>query len=428
MRIPTSIHLCSWLVLFSLFSVSPAFAHNDDQQKDTTVSQEASSTRPERGDKKVLFLPGATYNADDGVGVGFIASIRWPGPESEKGRPYHWDLSSIALAYFNPQPNAWGVSAKASWFPLPDGSREVQFIVHTIGWSQAWYATPGPTGAVEAWRRSEDDEVTDPWHRYGIYDLTLGSRISQRLRGGLSVQAGLRIDYDHLNIRPDTLLDQQSRAGFVIAPTHAIAATGEISLTFDTAQPTLDPTQGGVARGSLYLTAGSAGTHGKALLDLRAYTRLGPSGPVVLAGTLIGQIQWGAVPFYELSVLGDPAPKPRLSTGARSLRGLRRGQLRGPLNLLAMSELRFRLPTIRIKKLSALTQLVLSFDAVWVDTYASVGERLTPHPGLGGGIRVVLNKQLVVHVDVATAPQTTILPTDLEVWGIRGYASVDHVF
>ena len=407
---------------------SPQLALASEGSTDTETSVPATAPIPTRAPKRVLFFPGVTYNSDDGVGVGFIASFRWPRRTEEEERPYEWDLSGVGLAYFNPEPNAWGASAKASWFPDPGGDREVQFIIHSVGWNQAWYSGLGPNVATEAWRRGEEDEVTDPWHRYGIYDLTLGARLSQRLEGDPNVETGLRLDYDHLNIREGTLLHQQRNAGFVLAPEDALSATGEVALSLHSAEPRHDPKAGGVVRGGLYLTGGSAGVHAKTLLDVRGYTQLGPSAPVVLAGTVLAQMQWGTIPFYELSVLGDSAAKPRLSTGSRGLRGLRRGQLRGPLNLLMMSELRFRLPPISVKNLTARVQLVLCADAVWVDTYQSIGERLLPHPGFGGGLRVVLNEQLVVHVDVATAPHSTIITSGREHWGVRGYASIDHMF
>lgn len=380
-------------------------------------------------DVDVLVLPGATYNSDDGVGGGFIASFRRPTGSPSDARPYVFDVTGIVLGYFNPHPNAWGLNWRASWYPSPSGDTELEFLVHSIGWRNAWFGGLGNGGVTESWRRNDEDPTIDPWHRYGLFDLTLGARVEHRLPTQLAVHGGLLVDFDHLVVRPGTFLAAARASGEVLAPEDAVSVTGELGLSFDTAEPSYDPTQGGTIRGALYLTGGSAGVHGKALLDLRGYVQLGRNAPVVLAGTILGQIQYGDIPFYELSVLGDPAPKPRLVTGGRGLRGLRRGALRGPLSLLMMSELRFRLPAFAIKKLRVRTELVASADAAMVATYGPTASAPTPNPGFGGGIRVILNEQLVVHVDVATAPSDHASPDGMVTeWGVRGYASVGHIF
>jgi hypothetical protein len=377
----------------------------------------------------VLVLPGVTYNSDDGLGVGLIASFRGPKPAGDDLRPYLFDITGIVLGFFNPRPNAWGLNWTASWYPEASGNTEVQFLVHSIGWKNAWFGGLGNAPVTEVWRRGEDDTTSDPWHRYGLFDLTLGARLERKLRSGMTLHSGARIDYDHLVVSEQTLLAAARAEGAVLAPSDALSITGEFGLSIDTAEPSHDPTKGGTLRGALYLSGGSAGAHAKALFDLRGYLRFGPEAPVVLAATVLGQMQWGDIPFYELSVLGDPTAKPRLVTGGRGVRGLRRGQLRGPLNLLMMSELRFRLPTFSIKKLRLRTLLVASADLAWATTYSAASTPLVPHPGFGGGVRVILNEQLVVHVDLATAPSDHLSAEGMKTeWGGRGYASVGQIF
>jgi len=388
-----------------------------------------SSSAAPGGGVDALVIPGVTYNTDDGVGGGFMASLRRPTGAASDTRPYIFDVTGVVLGYFNPQPNAWGVNWRASWYPWASTDTELEFLVHSIGWRNAWFGGLGNGVVTESWRRDDEDSAIDPWHRYGLFDLTLGIRVEHRMPTKLVIHSGLRLDFDHLVVRPGTLLAAASASGEVLAPEDAVSLTGELGLSVNTAKPRYDPTQGGTVRGALYLTGGSAGLHGKVLLDLRGYLQLGPDAPVVLAGTLVGQMQWGDIPFYELSVLGDPAAKPRLVTGGRGLRGLRRGALRGPLSLLMMSELRFRLPAFSIKKLRVRTELVASADAALVATYDTPPSPPTPHPGVGGGVRVILNEQLVVHVDIATAPSEHSWSDGMTTqWGVRGYASVGHIF
>ncbi len=414
------------------------------------------SQRPVR----TIIIPGASFNTDDGLGVGFIASIRRLPPaylldlarreveaaergeelslasyaldstSVDGGRPWLWDITAINILYFKPRPNAWGINWLVSWFPDPDGKSEVSLLLHSIGWNWAWYAGLGNGTVTDMRPAREDDEVENLWHRYGLYDVTLGVRLDRQMRGPLSLTTAFRVDYDFVQIREDTLLAHESAAGLVNAPQQAFGATVEGGFRLDTTDQRHDPTKGGIIRGGGWLTASSAGIYGRATLDVRGYLGLGPKAPVVLAGNLVANLQAGQTPFFELGVLGDPAPKPRLVTGSNALRSRRRGRLRGPLALLLLSEVRFRPPGFQIGRSRVRVEPVVFADAARVDTWELVGGGPPVHPGVGGGLRAILNEQLVVYIDVGVGPDAVIRPDgspDTE-WVVGGYASLGQYF
>ena len=139
----------------------------------------------------------------------------------------------------------------------------------------------------------------------------------------------------------------------------------------------------------------------------------------------------GTLPFFEIGVIGSPSPKPRFITGSHSLRGRQRGRLRGPLGLVLLGELRFRPPGFGFGKRGRLRLEPVAFaDAARVDDWDELGQGPPLHPGVGGGIRAILNEQLVVHVDVGTGPDWIIDAAGLEtsVWVVGAYASLGQYF
>lgn len=421
---------------------------------------ERKARPPSQRPVRTIVIPGASFNTDDGLGVGFIASIRRLPPaylldlarreveaaargeelslasyaldatSIDGGRPWLWDITAINILFFKPRPNAWGINWLVSWFPEPDGRSEVSLLVHSIGWNWAWYAGLGNGTVTDLRRDREDDEVEQLWHRYGLYDVTLGLRLDRELDGPLSLTTAFRIDYDTIQIREGTLLAQEVAAGLVHAPLQAFGATGEGGFRLDSTDQRHDPTRGGILRGGAWLTASSAGLYGRLTLDARGYVGLGPGAPVVLAANVVANLQAGQTPFFELGVLGDPAPKPRLVTGSNALRSRRRGRLRGPLALLLLSEVRFRPPGFNVGRSRLRVEPVIFADAARVDTWELAGGGLALHPGLGGGLRAILNEQLVVHLDVGVGPDAIIRPDGVadQKWVVGGYASLGQFF
>jgi hypothetical protein len=421
------------------------------------------SERPVR----TLLVPGGTFNTDDGLGLGFLLSMRKLAPEyldwlndvewfgEQKAatdlpsesvektrvridpgaagipRPWVWDLTVNALMFFSPQPSAWGGAARFSWIPEANAKAEFNLWVQTIGWTWAWYMGVGNDSRTDYRHQREDEEVGLTWHRHGLRDVALGASLDLALTGPLAFSAGIRFDLDALEVRPGTQLAQDAAAGLVAAPALLFGGGSDLALAVDSRDQRHDPTKGGTARGVFTATVSSIGLAARLTADVRGYQGIGPGSPVVLAGNIAANLQVGALPFYELGVLASSNPKPRLITGANSARGLQRGRLRGPLGLVLLGEVRFRPPGFAFGKRGRLRlEPVIFADAARVDEWERIGAGPPLHPGVGAGLRAILNEQLVVHADVGTGPDQIVDASGLEgaVWVVGAYLSVGQFF
>ena len=421
------------------------------------------SSRPVR----TLLVPGGTFNTDDGLGIGFLLSVRKLAPEyldwlydvewfgeqqaatgllaestessrvridpgaADQLRPWVWDLTANALLFFSPQPSAWGAGARFSWIPEPNAKAEIHLWVQSIGWTWAWYMGMGNDSVTDYRQQEPDEEVSLTWHRYGLRDVAIGAEIDLELTGPLVFSAGIRFDVDALEVRPDTLLALDAARGAVLAPPLVFGGGSDLGLVVDSRDQRHDPTSGGTARGIFTTTVSNQGLSARLTADVRGYAGLGPGAPVVLAGSVAANLQVGTLPFFEIGVLANPDPKPRYITGNFSLRGRQRGRLRGPLGLVMLSEVRFRPPGFAFGKRGRLRlEPVVFADAARVDDWESLGAGPPLHPGVGGGIRAILNEQLVVHIDVGTGPDATVTAQGLDasIWVVGAYLSVGQYF
>lgn len=421
------------------------------------------SERPVR----TLLVPGALFNTDDGLGIGFLLSVRKMAPEyldwlydvewfgeqqaatdlladsvessrvridpgaAGLPRPWVWDLTANALMYFSPKPSAWGGGLHFSWIPEANAKAEIHLWVQTIGWAWAWYMGIGNDTVTNYLHQHDDEQVSLTWHRFGLRDVALGSSIDLELAGPLLFSAGIRFDLDALEMRPDSLLADDAAAGRVEAPPLVFGGSSDLGLVVDSRDQRHDPTRGGTARGVFTATVSSVGLSARLTADLRGYAGVGPGAPIVLAASVSANLQVGALPFYEVGVLANPSPRPRFITGAYSLRGRQRGRLRGPLGLVLLSEVRFRPPGFAFGKRGRLRlEPVVFADAARVDEWERLGAGPPLHPGVGGGLRAILNEQLVVHADVGTGPDAIVDVdgTRRSVWVVGAYLSVGQYF
>ena len=421
------------------------------------------SLRPVR----TLLVPGAGFNTDDGLGIGFLLSVRrlapeyldwlydveWFGEQQDAAdvladsveasrvridpgaagllRPWVWDLTANALMYFSPKPSAWGGGLRFSWIPEANAKAEINLWVQTLGWTWAWYMGLGNDTPTDYTHQSDDEAAVLTWHRYGLRDVAMGGSIDLELTGPLLFSAGLRFDLDALEVRPDTLLAQEAAAELVVAPAVVFGGSSDLALVVDSRDQRHDPTRGGTARGVFTATVSSVGLSARLTADLRVYAGIGSGAPIVLAASLSANLQVGQLPFYEVGVLANPSPRPRFITGSYSLRGRQRGRLRGPLGLVVLSEVRFRPPGFAFGKRGHLRlEPVVFADAARVDQWEFLGAGPPLHPGVGGGLRAILNEQLVVHIDVGTGPDA-IIDADGQpgsVWVVGGYLSIGQYF
>ncbi|MBN93668.1 MAG: hypothetical protein CL928_06270, partial [Deltaproteobacteria bacterium] len=365
----------------------------------------------------MLILPAAAYNPDDGVGVGAFVGLRRAKPRlvagvgaSENGesleaeplgrRPWVWDFGAVGLGFFKPYPNGWSLSALASWFPEPSADTEWEYNLGIYGWLWDWWFGVGNDQPRDLRRQDpENDPVRDAWHRFGHYQVRASARIRQRVLGPFGLSIGLLLKWDVVDVRPGTLLEQDTRTGEAEGADGGPQVALEGALILDDRDDPQDPTRGyllnAVGEGRL----SPMGPSGRMILDMRGY--LSPKQPVlVFAGQMIAQMHVGGIAFYDQGVIGGAEIRPRALTGVGGVRGLDRGRIRGPLGLVLHGELRFRPPPLALGELRVRVQPTLFVDGTRADTLELLGQGPPLHGSLGGGIRLVLQEQTVIRIDV----------------------------
>ena len=92
-------------------------------------------------------------------------------------------------------------------------------------------------------------------------------------------------------------------------------------------------------------------------------------------------------------------------------------------------EIRFRPPGFSIKKLRLRLAPALLVDATRADTFEELGVGPPLHGTVGGGLRIVLNEQTLVRLDVGSGPEQRLDANgQFEHWAWGVYAAVRHLF
>jgi hypothetical protein len=355
-----------------------------------------------------VVLPPVTFTQDDGLGLGVYVGVQKKSPEDEKRaieRPWLWDFGVIAMIYLKPHPVAWGAAGTLSWAPKRAERIELVLNLGSHGWHQDQWFGLGNNSSRDLRKRAEEDPVLDPWHRFGLYQGRLDARIYYRLLSKLDLFAAVILTYNRVAVRENTLLEQQLASGILASTGSGFLVSLDAGLRFDTRDSRIDPTKGVLLTGTVQGTFGSPGPSGRLALDVSGYVAP-PNAPVVFAGSLLVQRQFGEVPFYEYGVIVGPEAKPRHLSGVGGVRGIARGRIRGPDGLLLHGEVRFRPPGFPIGKLFQLRlEPIIFVDATRVGTLGLFSEGPALHPGMGTGCRFVIAEQTLFRIDVGAAPE-----------------------
>jgi outer membrane protein assembly factor BamA len=120
--------------------------------------------------------------------------------------------------------------------------------------------------------------------------------------------------------------------------------------------------------------------------------------PPVLAFRLLGDVLGGEVPVFRLPTFGGLNGKDGLG-GSTSIRGILKNRIQGAVKLLGNAELRWIPFAFEVWKQRFELGGVAFFDTgrVWSDLRFLDGGGLSS--GVGGGLRVVWNREFVVRVD-----------------------------
>ena len=234
-----------------------------------------------------------------------------------------------------------------------------------------------------------------------------------------------------VDVKADTLLDREVTDGERTAAEGGVYGSVDGGVRVDGRDDRTDPTRGGFLLGFAQFAYGpTRAPWGRFVLDLRGYVSV-PSGVVVFAGEVLAQATPGAIPFYELGLIGGFEANGRTLVGVNGMRALDRGRLRGPLGLLLHSEMRIRPPGFQV--LRSFRMRVAS--VLWVDA-ARVDEITTPwsggpllQPSFGWGLRLVFNEVTIARFDMGTSPERQLTPGGEGIrWPLGFYGTVGHSF
>ncbi len=419
-RLPTSLAIC--LALTAPYAAS---AEEDGSPEPAS----AAASAPRRAPAAAL-LPSISFNGDDGLGLGVFGDVEMERNEGEE-RFHIWSLSAVARAWLKPPQVGWELQLGWSLFPQPDGKTEIAVNLVSLGRPWDWWFGVGQEAPRDTRQVRPDDPVPLYWHRFLNMDVRADVRLFRRIVGPLDGFVGGGVKASRIGVKADTLLEQQVAAGTAVAPAGGVYGSVDGGLRVDGRDDRTDPTRGGFVSGFAQLAVGpTSSPWGRFVLDLRGYLGI-PSGVVVFAGELVGQAAVGAVPFYELGLIGGFEPNGRTIAGVNGLRALDRGRLRGPLGLLTHGEIRIRPPGFQI--LNFLRMRIAS--VLWVDA-ARVDSLTAPlrggpalQPSFGWGFRLVFNEVTVARFDMGTSPERTLTSAGESLrWPLGFYGTVGHAF
>ena len=139
---------------------------------------------------------------------------------------------------------------------------------------------------------------------------------------------------------------------------------------------------------------------------LRGYVPL--VGPLVAAARLVGNFQFGNVPFYDLFQAG-PFDQKEMPGGSAGIRGVPVGRYLGPIKVVANAELRAMLVRFTVLQQTFTLGTDAFFDTgrVWSDySFHSPldGRGLGLKYGVGGGIYVLWGQAAMLRIEAAYSP------------------------
>lgn len=185
-------------------------------------------------------------------------------------------------------------------------------------------------------------------------------------------------------------------------------------LVYDTRDHEPDPTRGVLVEGSLrgaHAFIGSAWDFAGANVGVRAFAPLDPYERLILASRLVLDAATGDVPVQELARVGGIIDY-RAFGGVAAGRGIRQQRYIGQGKAISQNELRWR--AARVVGLGTRVDVVL---LGFVDAATVVTETLAPFKepwtlGLsgGGGMRLVVNRNIVLRFDLGFSREEGFVP------------------
>ena len=371
----------------------------------------ADRASAEEGHNELGGLPLVGGDSDLGIGGGgFVSFARFdPGYV-----PYRYRLELAGAITFKPSEQGLKVPYQDIYALLTVPSfltRRLRLEVRVSYTRESTLAYYGIGNAAVRPERGPNGEPAIDYFHYGLTRPAFVVRLRIRLAQAWSLQLGELISYDDPDLRENSLVARQSREPEL----RRFFRTGgaahwvnvlEYTLFYDTRDAETSTTRGMFHQLRLRLSPGGVDPmpyrYGQVNLTLRWYETWSRW---TLATRLVGDVQFGDVPFYELPRFEDTFAL----GGANGVRGVPAQRYSGKLKLFGNLEMRVALAEFHLIGLPCKLQAVAFFDAgrLWSDLNADPkldGRGLGLKYGIGGGMRLQQGQAFVVRADVAWSP------------------------
>lgn len=369
------------------------------------AAQGEAGQEPKEAKTEVGAVPLLGGDSDIGFGGGMLGAVT----RLEPGRsPYLWNADVGGLLTVKP-PNGehWRVPYQDYYIQLtvpeffhPNLRLEVR-PSYTKETTQSYYGIGNASPAPETGPQGQSQ--TD-YFQYGRIHPTLLIRIRLALGGRFSFLFGNAITYNRLDIHPGSKLEQD--LGGTVSP-HLVHFF-EHALLYDRRDSETSTHDGMFHQLKLRLSPGGTSTfpyqYGQVDGIARFYVTPIPKW-LTIALRLVGDVQFGNPPFYELARFEDTFAL----GGGKGVRGVPGQRYYGRIKVFGNLETRTDLATFHLGPKPCLLGAALFFDAgrLWSDWKPDPqldGSGLGLKYGVGAGLRLQQGEAFVVRGDVAWSP------------------------
>jgi len=360
----------------------------------------------------VTGLPLVGGDSDIGIGFGETSAIT---RHEARADPYRWRLESSALITFKPGDARLTVPYQDYFlvFTLPEAVRGLRLEARpsftaetTQRYSGLGNASPPPDP-----ERAPTHDVG--YFEYGRVHPTMALRARLALPEHLHLLVGVSYTQNWIDERAQSQLADDRRSG---SPTvrrllgdtqdHGVALF-DYALLYDTRDDETITRSGQYHQAKIRLSPGGTRDlpyrYGQANLTLRAYAS--PTERITLAARVVGDWQFGDLPFYELARYEDTYAL----GGVNGVRGVPGQRYSGKIKIFSNLEARARVVSFHLFQKVFVLGGAAFFDAgrLWAEA--------APHPeldgtgvglkyGVGGGARLEHGNDFVARLDVAWSP------------------------
>ncbi|WP_394835376.1 outer membrane protein assembly factor [Pendulispora rubella] len=358
-------------------------------------------------------------SSDIGIVGGALAAVTRLAPQRA---PYLWRLEANVLATFKVDPRESTVQLPYQDYYLmltlphlvgntlrleirPSFTREMVQRYYGIGNASPATTPGGP------------EDSGSEYYQYGRMHPTLLVRAKLRLGGAFFLLLGNSFTYNQLDVSSDSKLAADMARGTadvrqILGDTRAHAVDlFEYGVFLDTRDNEIHTTRGMFHQIKLRLSPGGIDSmpyrYAQVNVTARGYLPIGSR--IVVAGRLVGDVQFGDVPFYELTRYEDTFA----IGGSNGVRGVPGQRYYGKVKAFGNLEVRASLFDFRLFKKRFSFGVAAFFDAgrVWTELGRSHPDLDGTGPGIkygtGGGLRLRQGKTFVLRADVAWSPDAT---------------------